>query len=155
VIPKRVWNSLEVGPQELFNNPYHHILIRFGEEPNAWMLGWEFPDPKGLGDFWIRQHRYWQEKLEPGRVEETKWGYALEGRRYLDLAMKDGFEWTWSVVEPWIGGYVHPWRVQAWWSSRVYYDDADAEQWPLPGTPGWGCVEWPTKAWLEENQDQL
>ena len=153
VIPKSVWNSLEMGPQELFGNPYHHILIKFGEEPYTWLMGWEYPDPKGLGDYWTRQHRYWQGKLEPGRVEETKWGYAVEGRRYLELAMKDG--------EDMVGrraldrGYTHPYRLQAWWSSRFYYDMADAEQWPLPCTPVWGYVECSTKTWLEENQGGL
>ena len=69
--------------------------------------------------------------------------------------MKDSVEWMWSAEKAWIGGYTHPWRVRSWWSGKVYYDLADAEQWPLPGTPGWGYVEWSPKSWLEENQGQL
>lgn len=136
VLPESCMENTEMGPQKVGENYFHHIIIIAYMDPPSWASGRAEPDTQMLQNYWRHQIAYWREHLCPGRVVETPRGFAVEGLTYLELGARDGWQWWYTVEDPWIGGYIHPERVQRWRIGREYTDTQDEDYMPLLAMPG-------------------
>ena len=126
-------------------NPYEYIEIHLNREPKAWRVGWGRPDLEMWNVFWRYQNEYWRNLMGSGKVEETFFGYRIEGNFYLAWAQTDAWQWWWKVDEPWIGGYVHQWEIMVWHRDGVKPDEEVSKKWPLPipyGPNVGRCIPW-------------
>ena len=133
------WNEIPEGPgPKAFHGDalYLILIVPYSYPRQAGKFDWE-----ELQNYWNFQIAYWRARLEPGVVEETPKGFVVKGQKYFELGQQDAWMWWWTALFPWIGGYVHPWVLDAYGDCVMITDLRESNSWKLPSHPEWGLWE--------------
>ena len=109
-----------------------YIIFRPCSTPKSWQLDWKRPRMDAWNNYSEWQTKFWQARLAPGSVEEVAGGFFISGLAYIQQGYTNSWQWWWTLEEPWLGGYVHPLKIECWLRNRVWFQDSEANRWVVP-----------------------